>query len=177
MKKIITYFIKYPVAVNVIIIAFLIFGYLGAKSMKSSYFPLSDSRNIMVRLTYPGASPEEMEEGVVLKIEDNLKGIVGIDRVTSTSQENSATINIETIKGKNIDVVLADAPVIWQQAAVYENDGVVALPGFLSREPIAWATSKSDPELLEQVNQALSDMANDGTLRKILLRWIPEYAL
>ncbi len=108
MKKIITYFIKYPVAVNVIIIAFLIFGYLGAKSMKSSYFPLSDSRNIMVRLTYPGASPEEMEEGVVLKIEDNLKGIVGIDRVTSTSQENSATINIETIKGKNIDVVLAD---------------------------------------------------------------------
>lgn len=108
MKKIISYFIKYPVAVNVIILAFLVFGIMGALTMKSSFFPLSESRNIMVSLFYPGASPEEMEEGVVLKIEDNLKGIVGIDRVTSTSRENSAVINIETIKGKNIDVVLAD---------------------------------------------------------------------
>ena len=49
-----------------------------------------------------------MEEGVVLKIEDNLKGIVGVDRITSVSRENSATITVETVKGKNIDVVLAD---------------------------------------------------------------------
>ena len=49
-----------------------------------------------------------MEEGIVLKIEDNLKGTVGIDRVTSVSQENSATISVETEKGKDIDVVLAD---------------------------------------------------------------------
>jgi len=108
MKKIITYFIKYPVAVNVIIIAFIVFGYLGAKSMKSSFFPLTDSKNITISLFYPGASPEEMEEGVVLKIEDNLKGVVGIDRVTSVSRENSASINVEIELDKNIDVVLAD---------------------------------------------------------------------
>ena len=108
MKKIISYFIKFPVAVNVLIIAFLIFGFIGAKSMLSSFFPLTESRLINISLTYPGASPAEMEEGIVLKIEDNLKGIVGIDRVTSVSRENSATISVETVKGKNIDVVLAD---------------------------------------------------------------------
>ncbi len=108
MRKVITYFIKYPVAVNVIIIAFAIFGYLGVKSMKSSFFPLTDSQNIRINLIYPGASPQEMEEGIVLKVEDNLKGIVGIDRITSVSRENSATISIEIIKGKNIDVVVAD---------------------------------------------------------------------
>ena len=108
MKKLITYFIKYPVAVNVIIIAFIVLGFIGAKSMKSSYFPLTDAKNINISLIYPGASPEEMEEGIVLKIEDNLKGIVGIDRVTSVSRENSASINIEIEQGKNIDVVLAD---------------------------------------------------------------------
>ncbi|WP_298366618.1 efflux RND transporter permease subunit [uncultured Lutibacter sp.] len=108
MKKIITYFIKYPVAVNIFIVSFLVFGVIGVLSMKSSFFPLSDSDEIKVNVTYPGASPEEMEEGIVLKIEDNLKGIVGVDRVTSVSQENSATINIEVEKGKNIDVVLAD---------------------------------------------------------------------
>ena len=108
MKKIITYFIKYPVAVNVIIIAFAIFGLIGAFSMKSSFFPLVDSQLISINLAYPGASPEEMEEGVVLKIEDNLKGIVGVERVTSVSRENSASVNVEVEKGKNIDVVLSD---------------------------------------------------------------------
>jgi multidrug efflux pump subunit AcrB len=108
MKKIITYFIKYPVAVNVIILAFFVFGILGAISMKSSFFPLIDSQLIRISLAYPGASPAEMEEGVVLKIEDNLKGIVGVERVTSVSRENSASVNVEVEKGKNIDVVLAD---------------------------------------------------------------------
>ena len=108
MRNIISYFIKFPVAVNIFILAFIGFGLAGALSMKSSFFPLVESRNISINLTYPGASPEEMEEGIVLKIEDNLKGIVGIDRVTSVSRENSASINIEIVKGKNIDVVLSD---------------------------------------------------------------------
>ena len=108
MKKIITYFIKFPVAVNIFIIAFVLFGLVGALSMKSSFFPLTDSQLIKISLAYPGASPQEMEEGVVLKIEDNLKGIVGVERVTSVSRENSASVNIEVEKGKNIDVVLSD---------------------------------------------------------------------
>ena len=108
MKKVISYFIKFPVAVNVLIFAFIIFGSIGVSSIKSSFFPLTDSKLIRINLIYPGASPAEMEEGVVLKIEDNLKGIVGVDRVTSVSQENSASISVETVKGKNIDVVLAD---------------------------------------------------------------------
>lgn len=108
MKKIISYFIKFPVAVNVLIVAFVVFGILGATSMLSSFFPLSDSQLITIQLVYPGASPAEMEEGVVLKIEDNLKGLIGIDRVTSVSRENSASISIETLKGEDIDVILAD---------------------------------------------------------------------
>ena len=108
MKKIITYFIKYPVAVNVMIVAFFVFGIIGAIRMKSSFFPLVDSQLIRINLKYPGASPAEMEEGVVLKIEDNLKGIVGVERVTSVSRENAASVNVEVEKGKNIDVVLSD---------------------------------------------------------------------
>lgn len=108
MKKIISYFIKYPIAVNIIIIAFAVFGILGYRSLTSSFFPLSESNIITITLNYPGASPQEMEEGVVLKIEDNLKGLVGIDRVTSKSQENSAVITVETFREYDIDVILAD---------------------------------------------------------------------
>ncbi len=108
MKKFIGFFIKYPVATNVLIIAIFLFGYLGMGSMKSSFFPLVPSEIINVNIAYFGAAPNEIEEGIVLKIEDNLKGLVGIDRVTSISSENAATITIETLKGFDIDVVLAD---------------------------------------------------------------------
>lgn len=108
MKKIISYFIKYHVAVNVIIIAFLVFGIVGALKLKSSFFPLEDSKNILIAVTYPGASPQEIEEGVVLKIEDNLKGLEGVERVTSTSRENSGSINVEIAKGKDIDFMLLE---------------------------------------------------------------------
>ncbi|MGB5437394.1 MAG: efflux RND transporter permease subunit [Maribacter sp.] len=106
MRNIITYFIKYHVAVTVFIFAFVIFGIFGALSLKSSFFPLSDSKNIFINITYPGASPQEVEEGIVLKIEDNLKGLEGVDRVTSTSRENSGNINVEIEKGRDIDFML-----------------------------------------------------------------------
>ncbi|MEM7484447.1 MAG: efflux RND transporter permease subunit [Bacteroidota bacterium] len=108
MRKVISYFIKYHVAVNVIIIAFFIFGIVGALSLKSSFFPLAESRNVLITITYPGASPQEVEEGIVLKIEDNLKGLEGVDRVTSTSSENSGTINVEIEKGRDIDFMLLE---------------------------------------------------------------------
>ncbi|RDY59326.1 efflux RND transporter permease subunit [Flagellimonas nanhaiensis] len=108
MRKVISYFIKYHVAVNVIILAFFIFGIVGALSLKSSFFPLVDSQNILINITYPGASPQEVEEGIVLKIEDNLKGLQGVERVTSTSRENSGSINVEIEKGRDIDFMLLE---------------------------------------------------------------------
>jgi len=108
MRKVIAYFIRYDVAVNSVIIAFFIFGLVGLDSLKSSFFPLIPSKNISIAITYPGASPQEIEEGVVLKIEDNLKGLQGIERVTSVSRENSGTINIEIEKGRDVDFMLLE---------------------------------------------------------------------
>jgi len=108
MKNLLAYFIKYPIAGWIIVIGFILFGYFGFTTLTSSFFPLSESRIITVKLAYPGASPQEMEEGVVLKIEDNLKGIEGIDRVTSKSYENSAAVTIETFKGYDTDIILAE---------------------------------------------------------------------
>jgi multidrug efflux pump subunit AcrB len=108
MRKVVAYFIKYPVAVNVVIAAFVIFGIFGIRSMKSSYFPLTESRIITISAIYPGASPQEIEEGVVLKIEDNLKGLVGIDRVTSVSRESSGSVIVEIEKGRDINIILSE---------------------------------------------------------------------
>lgn len=108
MRKLISYFIKYSVAVNILMFAIIAFGIFGMLKMKSSFFPLNESKIINVSITYPGASPLEVEEGIVLKIEDNLKGVVGIDRVTSVSNENSGTISVEIEKGQDIDLMVQE---------------------------------------------------------------------
>lgn len=105
MRSIISYFIKYPVAVNVTMFAIIIFGVVGMYSMKSSFFPLTETKIISISAAHPGASPAEMEEGIVLKIEDNLKGIEGIDRITSKSYENSAAITVEIEKGYDLSLI------------------------------------------------------------------------
>jgi len=53
MRKVIAYFIKYPVAVNVLMFGVIIFGILGMFRMQSSFFPLVDSRIITINIIYP----------------------------------------------------------------------------------------------------------------------------
>ncbi len=108
MRGFIQYFIKYPVAANLIMVALLIMGVVGLSSMKSTFFPEVESRLINVQIVYPGASPEEVEEGIVNKIEDNLKGLTGVERYTSVSQENSGSVIAEIQREYEADVVLQD---------------------------------------------------------------------
>ncbi len=89
-------------------LSIMVFGLMGVKNTKSSFFPLEDSDLIFINISYPGASPVEIEEGVILKIEDNLRGLVDIDRVTSVSQENTATVTVEIEEDADIDIVLAN---------------------------------------------------------------------
>ncbi len=139
MRSIISYFIRYHVAVNVVIGAFIVFGIIGALSLKSSFFPLADSKIITTNIVYPGASPQEIEEGVVLQIEDNLKGLRGIDRVTSVSRENSGTITVEIAKGENIDFMLLEV-----------KNAVDRVPSFpLGMEPLIVAKQ-------EEIRQTIS---------------------
>ncbi|MEM9339354.1 MAG: efflux RND transporter permease subunit [Bacteroidota bacterium] len=138
MRKVIGYFIKYPVAVNVSIIAIVVFGLIGANRVRSSFFPLLDSRIVTVTITYPGASPAEVEEGVVLKIEDNLKGLEGIERVTSRSYENTGVITVELFRGQDINVRLDEI-----------KNAVDQVPNFPSgMEPLVIAEQKRTNEAI-----------------------------
>ncbi len=98
MKNVIAYFIRYPIAADLLVVLTCIFGWMSLGKMQSTFFPQTPSRVITISVVYPGASPEEIEEGVTLKIEDNLKGVTGIDRVSSVSNENAATITVEVLR-------------------------------------------------------------------------------
>ena len=108
MRRIITYFVNYPKAINILVLFFIVFGTAGTLALKSSFYPLIDPKFIEISAILPGASPEEVEEGIVMKIEENLKGIEGVDRYYSTSRENLGYILVETLEDSDVDNVLID---------------------------------------------------------------------
>ncbi len=179
MRKIISYFIKYHVAVNIMIIAFVIFGVVGMLRMQSSFFPLIESEIININVTYPGAAPEEIEEGIILKIEDNLKGLVGVDRVTSVSRENGGSITVEIDSDEDIDVMLSEVknavdrvpnfPTGMEPLVVAKQENIrETFDFFISGEGVDLATLK---QIARQVEYDLRSM--DG-LSQIELSGFPE---
>jgi multidrug efflux pump subunit AcrB len=84
------------------------FGLISLSQLRYSFFPEINPDMIVIQVAYPGASPDEVAEGVVLKIEENLDGLQGVDRVTSVSRENSGMVMVEITKGSDLDKVLAD---------------------------------------------------------------------
>jgi multidrug efflux pump subunit AcrB len=87
-----------------------------------------------VQVVYPGASAAEIEEGIVAKIEENLKGISGLDQVKSVCSENAGTISIETVSPELTDEALqnvknavdriASFPVGMEPPIVYKQDAI-----------------------------------------------------
>lgn len=108
MRSIIAYFIKNPIAGDLLMVGILILGIFGMLNMKSTSFPEVESRLIVVQVVYPGSSPEEIEQGIVSKIEENLKGLTGLEQVTSVSSENTGQVNVEVAKGYDTDLVIQD---------------------------------------------------------------------
>ena len=108
MRNLISYFIKYPVAANILIVMIVALGSIGLYGLNSTLVPQIDPGKIIISAAYPGASPEEIEQGIILKIEDNLKGITGIDEITSKSYENFGSVTVSIEAGENADFILQD---------------------------------------------------------------------
>ncbi len=108
MKKLLTLFVKYPFYGKVFIFILLAAGIFSMLNMNKASFPVVESRIINVRVTYQGATPKEMEEGVVSLLENSVRGIVGIKEHSSVSQENSASLTITIKNGYDVDRVLYD---------------------------------------------------------------------
>ena len=178
MKALINYFIKFPIAANLLMFALLILGAVAMLNIKSTFFPEVETRLIFVRLVYPGASPEEIEEGVVNKIEENLKGVTGVERIQSTSSENSGTVNIEVFQGYDTDVVLQDVKNAVDQISSFpaglEPPVIYKLENLGNVISVA-ISGKTDLKTLKRYGRKMEDdlLLTDG-ISKVTVTGFPE---
>ena len=102
MRQIIAAFARNTVFANILTIAALLTGVVSAVTMVREMFPEMNIEVVTVSVMYPGADPEEVEEGICRKIEEAIDGLEGIKKYTTTSQENVGTAAIELIEGYDV---------------------------------------------------------------------------
>ena len=96
------------VAANLLVALLVAGGLVSMFAIPIRTFPDIDVNIITIGATYRGAAPEEVEEGVCVRIEEEIDGIDGIDRVTSSATEGACGVTVELLQGADKDRVLAD---------------------------------------------------------------------
>ncbi len=179
MRSIVTFFVKYPIWANAIIGTVMVIGLLSYLfGLKKSFFPERDPRNITISVVYPGASPEEVEEGVTIKIEEAIKGIVGIEEVTSVSSENSANITVQTLGDYELDEVTTEVknavdrinsfPVSAEKPVVFKEKSTSVAMFMGVKGDVSLMDLKKAAELIE------NDLLNSGKISQVRLSGFPE---
>lgn len=108
---IISWFARNPVAANLLMVAIIVGGIFGILRVQKQVFPQFIINNVNVQVPYLGAAPQEVEEGVIIKIEEAIKNIEGIKKVTSTAREGLASVSIEVEDGYDVQNMLDEVKV------------------------------------------------------------------
>lgn len=93
---------------NLLMLLLLVGGVLMAPRVQQEVFPEFTLDLVNVQVAYPGASPSEVEQGVILAIEEAVRGLDGVKQVTATANEGIGTVSVELLTGTRSDVALAD---------------------------------------------------------------------
>jgi multidrug efflux pump subunit AcrB len=94
-KGIISWMVYNRVTPNLLMIVLLLGGYYMSSQIKREVFPEFELNTVSVSVAYPGSSPEEVEQGIVLAVEEAIRAIDGIKEVNATANEGSARIVAE----------------------------------------------------------------------------------
>ncbi|PAU80429.1 multidrug transporter [Halovibrio salipaludis] len=96
------------IAANLLMILLLAGGAWMAFEVQKEVFPEFEPDIVQVSVTYPGAAPEEVEQGILLPVEEAVQGLENIKEMTSTAREGTGTITLELVNGANRMQALQD---------------------------------------------------------------------
>ena len=106
MNRPIAWLADNPVAANLLMILIVAGGLMGAAGVTAEVFPELDLRRIRIEVPYLGAAPEEVESGVVIRIEEAIQNVDGVRQIVSTATEGSGTVIAELDPGADAARVL-----------------------------------------------------------------------
>jgi len=143
------------VAANLLMLALMIGGVFFIGKTKQEVFPQFELDLVLISVAYPGASPEEVEQGVVLAVEEAVRGVDGVKEIRSTAGEGVGSVSVELLTGVDAKTTLADI-----KSAV---DRIVTFPQDVERPLVRLAANRSQVISViisgEKSERALRDLA------------------
>ncbi|MEZ6050984.1 MAG: efflux RND transporter permease subunit [Planctomycetaceae bacterium] len=156
MKSIVRWAIDNTPAMNSIIISVLAVGMLSWMTLRREDFPRFELEIILITVPYPGASPEEVENGICQKIEEAVRSIDGLKKVTAIAQEGSGSVILE---------VRTDAPSVQKVLNEVESE-IDRIPSFpeLAEEPEIQQLTLRNPTIFVGIS-GVDDESPEGEVR------------
>lgn len=157
MRRAIAWMAEHGVAANLLMVFLLAAGFLSLPNVVQEVFPEFDLDLIQVRVEYPGASPEEVEEGIVQRIEERIESVEGIRRLNSTASEGVgiviAELNLGEDRARALDEIKA------------EVDRIVSFPADSEEPEVTEVTSRT-----RVIEIALYGQASERALKELATR-------
>jgi multidrug efflux pump subunit AcrB len=152
------------VAANLLMMALLVGGVFSIANIKQEVFPEFELDFVNISVSYPGASPEEVEQGIVLAIEEAIRGLDGVKRVTARANEGLGTVSAELLEDKDPNLALQDIK--------NEVDRITTFPEEAERPTVSLAARRREVITLviygdvgERALRDVAEMAKDELLQ------------
>ncbi len=140
---------------NLLMLFLVLGGIFMSTRIKQEVFPEFVLDRISVQVSYPGSSPEDVEQGIVLAIEDAIGGLEGIKEITSTASEGSARVSAELEEGANAQKLLQDIKQEVDRIGTFPDD---------AEDPVI----SSDSHTHQVLRLNLYGDATEGSLREVV---------
>lgn len=131
-KGLIAWFANNPVAANLLMLIIVVAGIVSASGIRKQTTPDFELNSISIRVPYLGAAPQEVEEGIVLKVEEAVQDIIGITEISSTASEGSGTVSLKVSRDADINRVLSEVktrvdaiatfPALAEKPVIYKQE-------------------------------------------------------
>lgn len=155
------------VAANLLMVVLLVAGVLGVLTSKQEIFPEFTLDQVNVQVGYPGASPGEVEQAITYAIEEKVRGIDGVKRVSSTSMEGMGAVSVALLLDADPQQVLADVK--------NEIDRITTFPENAEAAVVSLASKRSQVvSLILSGDHELSDLHAVAEQARLALLLDPE---
>jgi len=167
----------HSVAANLIMLMCLVGGYLSLRNTKQEVFPDIELDAVRVAVQYPGASPEEVEKGIVLAIEEAVRGLDGVDEVTSLAREGGGTVTVELLLGADVQRLAQDIKSEVDRVRTFPEEAEEPQVSIVSRKrgvlSVALYGDAPDTVLHELGEQVRDHLVQDPAITQVELEGVP----
>lgn len=162
------------VTANLLMGLLLLGGFLMLLRTKQEVFPEFDMDIITVMIPYPGASPKEVEQGIILAIEEEVRSLDGIKRVTASSNEGAGIVSIELELGTDGNKALQDVKNAVDRITTFPEDAEEPTVSLLTNrnEVISIALYGDQPE---EVLWTIAEQLRDDMLQNPRITYVEVY--